>query len=401
MDCAKQEYTKNALLEEVPATASSVIQIDLQAIQHNYLLTQAHLKAGCQIAAVVKADSYGLGMTQVVKALYAQGCRVFCVAFIEEGIRLRQALPYQDATIIVFCGVLARTEDYFLEANLIPALVDRGQLTRWAEAAHLRNHALPAVLHVDTGMVRNGLSFQDVMRISQDQPLKNSFHLKMIMSHLASSDDPENPQNEEQRQAFERCLKMLPKAAASLANSNGIALGNDYHYDYVRPGLGLYGYAKPYPEVDHLKPSLAVYGRIVQVQEVHPGQTVGYNATYRCTTYKRLATLGIGYADGIMRELSNKGHVYIGGLAAPIIGRISMDFMMVDVTDIPETFSHVDAWASLYPTAQNVREMAYLAGTNPYELLTSQGQRGHRVYSQEILQDKILSSNSAPLLTRA
>ncbi len=377
---AKQEIITPSILEEVPLTATSVVVVDLQAIQHNYLHTKKHLKAGSQIAAVVKADSYGLGMNQVAQALYAQGCRVFCVAFLEEGMRLRQGLPYQDAKIFVFCGVLAGTENYFIEANLIPVLVDREQIKRWSDFARLKNKTLSAVLHVDTGMIRNGISFQDVMKISQDSSLLGSFNLEMIISHLASSDEIENPQNEEQRQAFERALKMLPKAPACLANSNGIALGEGYHYDYVRPGLGLYGYANPYPEVDQLKPSLSIYGRIVQLQDVQPGQTVGYNATYTCTTHKRLATLGIGYADGIIRELSNKGHAYIGGMAAPVIGRISMDFMMVDVTDIPVSLCHVNAWATLYSTAQNLREMAYLAGTAPYELLTSLGQRSHRVY---------------------
>ena len=381
MDYAKQESKQNFLLKDVPATATSAMVVNLPAIQHNYSLTQAYIKDGCQIAAVVKANCYGLGMSQVAQVLYAQGCRIFCVAFIEEGVKLRQVLPAEDVKIFVFCGVLSKTEDEFINARLIPVLVDRAQVTRWSSAAHLRNQALPAVFHVDTGMTRNGLSFQDIMRISQDPNLIDAFQLEMIISHLASSDEPENPQNEEQRQAFERCLKMLPKTAACLANSNGISLGEAYHYDYVRPGLGLYGYANPYPEVDQLKPCLSVYARIIQVQEVHPGQSVGYNATYKCTTSKRLATLGIGYADGIMRELSNKGHVYLGGFVAPIIGRISMDFMMVDVTDIPESLSHVDAWVSLYPTAQNLREMAYLAGTNPYELLTGQGQRGHRIYS--------------------
>jgi alanine racemase len=398
MERAKQQSLVNSFLKEVPLSSTSAMIVDLQAIQHNYRLTQQHLKDGCEIAAVVKADSYGLGMVQTAQALYAQGCRVFCVAFIEEGLRLRQALPYQDAKIIIFCGVLARTEGLFAEANLIPVIVDREQVKRWSDFARLKSQALPAVLHVDTGMTRNGLSFQEIMRISQNPSSMSSLKIEMIISHLASSDNLEVPQNEEQRQTFERCLKMLPKAAACLANSNGISLGEAYHYDYVRPGLGLYGYANPYPDAHQLQPSLAVYARIVQVQDVHPGQTVGYNATYHCTTPKRLATLGIGYADGIMRELSNKGHVYIGGFAAPIIGRISMDFTMVDVTDVPESLSHIDAWASLYPTAQNLREMAYLAGTNPYELLTSLGKRSHRIYLQAIDKNETTSIESLEAL---
>ena len=381
MEGVKQESERSSFLKSVPAATTSVMMVDLQAIQHNYVLTQAHLKPGCQIAAVVKADSYGLGMSQISQALYAQGCRIFCVAFIEEGVRLRQALPYHDAQIIVFCGVLERTEDYFFESHLIPVLVDLGQVSRWSKFGQLKNQVLPAILHVDTGMTRNGLSFQDVMSLSQDPSSMDSFQLEMIISHLASSDEPENPQNEEQRQAFERCLKMLPQTAVSLANSNGIALGEAYHYDYVRPGLGLYGYADPYPERHNLRASLALYASIVQIQEAHLGQSVGYNATYQCKTPKRLATLGIGYADGIMRELSNKGHVYIGEFSAPIVGRISMDFMMVDVTDIPDSLCQVGAWVSVYSSAQNLREMASLAGTNPYELLTSQGKRAYRIYS--------------------
>lgn len=389
MDFAKQVFIQPSVLKEVPATVTSAMMVDLSAIQHNYSLTQAHLKPGCEIAAVVKADSYGLGMGQVAQALYAQGCRVFCVAFIEEGIKLRQALPAEEVKIFVFCGVLAKTEDEFVNARLIPVLVDQEQIKRWSDFARLKTCTLPAVLHVDTGMTRNGLSFHDVMKVSQDSTMLKAFSLEMIISHLASSDEPENSQNEEQRQAFERCLKMLPKTAASLANSNGISLGEAYHYDYVRPGLGLCGYATPYPEAQNLRSCMTLYARIVQVQEIQPGQSIGYNATYKCTVPKRLATLGIGYADGIPRELSNKGHVYIGGIVAPILGRISMDFMVVDVTDVPEALCHVNAWATLYPTAQNLREMAYLAGTIPYELLTSQGHRAYRMYSYESMQKNI------------
>lgn len=365
----------------VPCKVTSVISINLKEIQHNYSLTQRSLKSNCQIAAVVKANSYGLGMEKIAQALYVQGCRVFCVAFIEEGLKLRQVLPSEEVKIFVFCGVLSGTEGEFINARLTPVLVDQEQVDRWSKAARLKSHPLPAVLHVDTGMTRNGLSFQDVIKISQEPDLLKAFSLQMIISHLASSDEPENPQNEEQRDVFEQCLKMLPKAAASLANSNGISLGEAYHYEYVRPGLGLYGYATPYPESDNLRGCMTLYARIVQVQDVQSGQTIGYNATYKCPSPKRLATLGIGYADGILRELSNKGHVYIGGRVAPILGRISMDFMVVDATGIPEEFCHVNAWVTMYPTAQNLREMASFAGTTPYELLTSLGHRSYRIYS--------------------
>lgn len=365
-------------IDAIPSYVTMALEIDLSAIVHNYHLTKSYVRSECDIAGVVKADAYGIGMIPVARALWGEGCRRFFVAFVDEGIALRKSLP--EALIYVLSGALPHTEDTFFEHNLIPVLVDRGQVERWRFQARQLCRILPAILHIDTGMTRNGLSFREVMNLAQHKDSFEGLNLDYVMSHLASSEERENPKNEEQRNVFERMRSLLPVTRASLSNSSGIVLGESYHFDLVRPGLGLLGYARPFPFEEQIRPAVKASGRVIQLNETSKGQTVGYNASYRCERTSKLATLGVGYRDGFFWNLSNRGVVWFGTYPAPVVGRVSMDFIVVDVTNIPETLVFTGAWATLFESYETANQLSRQAGTLHYELLTSLGSRYYRQY---------------------
>ena len=367
---------------DLPPSATCLLEVDLEAFAHNYRVTRSVLKPNCHIAGVLKSEGYGLGMAPLARILWREGCCHFFTAFLEEALQLRQILP--KAHIYVLSGVLPHTEDIFEGAQVTPVLVDRGQIERWSGYARKRGRSLDAILHVDTGMTRSGLSFRDVLFLSQYPEHFKGLSLVYVMSHLASSDEPENPQNHQQKELFQRVRSLLPKTKASLSNSSGIALGEDYHFDLVRPGIGLLGYASFFPKKEEIRPTVKASARVVQLHDfVSEGQLVGYNGTYRCTRPSRLATLGIGYRDGLYRCLSNVGQVWFGSYEAPIVGRISMDFMVVDVTHIPESLVETETWATLFETPEQVHKLAQQAGSIHYELFTSLGSRYYRCYSKK------------------
>jgi alanine racemase len=376
----KLSHSYSLAIEEelIPPHKTMALIVDLEAIIHNYRLTKTFIGERCDIAGVIKADAYGAGMKPIAQALWRQGCRSFFVAFLDEGIELRKSLP--QAFIYVLSGVLTNTEEIFIEHDLIPVLVDRGQIDRWRVKAQQLSRLLPAILHVDTGMVRNGLFLREIIAMAQNKQNFHGLNLHYVMSHLASSEDKDHPQNEEQRLNFERVRLMFPGIRGSLSNSAGLTLGRSYHFDLVRPGLGLLGYARPFPFSDKTQPALKALGRVVQINEVSKGQSIGYNATYRCTRPSKLATLGIGYRDGVLWNLSSCGIVWFNSYSAPIVGRISMDFVVVDVTEVPENFVYVGGWATVFNSYETLINLAQQAGTSHYELLTSLGSRYYRHY---------------------
>ena len=364
--------------DSIPPYVTLALEVDLSAVAHNYHLTKSFLSPSCQIAGVVKSDAYGVGMAEVATTLWDEGCRHFFVAFVSEGMSLRKVLPH--ALIYVLSGLLPQTEEVFFEHALIPVLTDRGQIEQWRAYAHKLSKKLSAILHVDTGITRNGLSFREVMTSAQHPERFEGLELHYIMSHLASSENKDSSQNEEQLLAFERARSLLPNVKASLSNSSGLMLGPAYHFVLVRPGLGLLGYARPFPFEDRVQPCLKALGRVVQITETKKGQPVGYGASYRCKRPSRLATLGVGYGDGFFWDLSNRGEVWFGGYSAPIVGRVSMDFMVVDVTEVPENQVFPGAWATLFDSCERVHALARQATTLHYELLTSLGIRYYRRY---------------------
>jgi len=359
--------------------SGAILEINLAALSSNYQILR-EIVAPSECGAVLKADAYGLGVAQVAPVLAASGCRTYFVANLPEGISLRHILG-KIPNIYILNGPLPKTEDDFLAHNLIPVLNSLGQLKQWTLLAKNRSQTLPASLQIDTGMSRLGLTPREANLVTNAPSYLDGLDLRFVLSHLACADDPENPLNREQRKAFDYYLKHLYPIRGSLANSAGIHLGTEYHYDLVRPGIALYGgnpipnQLNPYAEVVSLR------ARIIQVREIDTPQTVGYGGSYRVAGPRRIATLPIGYADGYLRSLSENGKASISGTSVPIAGRVSMDLITLDVTDVPEANAQPGAWADLIGgKGPDLDDMAARAGTIGYEILTSLGKRFYRRY---------------------
>jgi alanine racemase len=355
------------------ARAGAVLEIDLAAIAENWSRLGARLKPGATAAAVVKADAYGLGMAAVAPHLAAAGCALFFVATLDEGLALRRLLPA--AEIAVFNGLMYGTAGEFRRARLIPVLNDLGQIAAW------RAHATaPAMIHIDTGMTRLGLPPGELARIAAAPELLAGLVLRAVLSHLACADEAAHPLNAAQLAAFGAARQLLPTAPASLAASSGIFLGADYHFDIARPGAALYG-VNPTPGAPNpMAQVLRLQGRILQVRDVDRGVTVGYGAAHRMARAGRIAAVAVGYADGWLRSSSHRGSAGIAGLRVPVIGRISMDILTLDVTEIDPALARPGAFVDLMDEHYGVAAVAAAAGTIGYEVLTALGQRYHRVY---------------------
>ena len=360
------------------ASASAILTIDLAAVRANYRLLRDRL-TGASCAAVVKADAYGLGALKIAPALHDEGCRHFFVAHLDEGLALKTVLP-PGIDIFILNGLPFGAENTCLEAGLIPVLNSLEQLEAWGAAARRTGRSLPAVLQVDSGMARLGLSPSEVDRIATEPDRLSGLVIRLVMSHLACADDPTSAANGAQLAAFRALRDRLPAAPAALANSSGIFLGPDYHFDLARPGAALYGLRPTDGVSNPMRPVVRLDARVIQVRTISKGTPVGYSHTWHAGSPSRIATLSVGYADGWLRHLSNGGTVYFGELPMPIVGRVSMDSITVDATALaPETL-HPGALVELIGPHQTVDDVAAQAGTIGYEILTSLGDRYHRIY---------------------
>ncbi len=359
--------------------ALAILTIDLAAIVANYGLLAAKA-APAECAGVVKADAYGLGVAQVAPALRQAGCRTFFVAMLAEGLALRALLP--DVVIYVLDGLHGADAADFIAAGLRPVLVSRGEVDSWLATAGDKADAR-AGLHLDTGMARLGMPTDELDALIAEGSKLKRLRPSLVMSHFACADTPEHPLNREQPRRFRAALERLalpPDLTRSIAASSGIFLGPDQALDLVRPGAALYGIAPVANQTNPLRQVVRLQAKILQVRRVDAGSTVGYGATHRFARQARLATIGVGYADGFMRALSNRGGVYVGDRRAPIVGRVSMDLLTIDISDIPEDQAQPAAWVDLIGPHNPVDSVAAEAGTIGYEILTSLGRRYHRRY---------------------
>ncbi len=353
--------------------------IDLAAIAANYRRVLDEL-AGVPAAGVVKADGYGLGASPVGQTLWDEGCRRFFVARVDEGIELRATLP--DAEINVFDGLLPGTESELIENNLVPVLNSLDQIGRWRTAATESGRPLPASIHLDSGMCRLGLPPAEAAVLAAEQTRLDRFEIRLVISHLASADDANSSQSEEQLDFFRRFRTALPLGTASLANSAGVFRGDRFHLGLARPGIALYG-GSPFGDLSRPNPmvsAVTVEAPVVQVRSVEPGQTVGYGASYHVDRPGRLATVPVGYADGFLRSASGTGQVAVGGKLVPIVGRVSMDLITIDVTGIEERLIVPGSPVELIGPNCPIDHVAERAGTISYEVLTSLGRRYERRY---------------------
>jgi alanine racemase len=361
--------------------AGAILTIDLGAIAANWRgLRDAGRAQGRPVdcAAVLKADAYGTGAAIVGPRLAAEGCRHFFVAHLDEGIALRRMLP--EVPIYVLNGLLAGTEGDYVEHGLTPALNHLGQLNGWRAAAQRFNRPLDAVIHIDTGMNRLGFDAEEAQVLINERGRLRGLRLALLMSHLVASEEQTNPVNGEQLSRFRSFIRSMPGAPTSLANSSGIFLGPDYHFDLLRPGAALYG-INPLPgQANPMLPVVALKARILQVRKIDAFQTVGYGGAWRAARPSRVATIALGYADGYFRVLINRTHVHLAGRRVPVVGRISMDLTTIDVTDVPEADCQLGATVEVLGTHVTPDDLAEHARTNAYEVMTALGRRYARVY---------------------
>lgn len=321
---------------------------------------------------MIKADAYGLGLEQVGRTLHAAGCRRFFAARLDEGIALRTALG-DSADIYVLDGLAGPDAADACEASrLIPVLNTMEDIALWTACARSAGAVRRAILAVDTGMARLGLTPAEARSMEEDS--LRGLDIDFVMSHLACADEPDHPMNERQRRLFDELRGTLPAAPASLANSAGIFLGPAFHYHLTRPGAAVFGIGNKTRQVVQLK------ARILQVRVVESDTTVGYDATCRVSKGARLATVAAGYADGYFRSLSNRGHGYLDGVKVPVAGVVSMDLATFDVSKVPEAATRPGAHIDLICDRYTVDDLAEEAGTIGYEILTALGRRYERRY---------------------
>ena len=352
------------------------LRIDLVQLRANYEALAA-LAPKAKVAASVKADAYGLGLETVGRSLYGAGCRIFFVATAGEGKMLRDAIGPNGA-IYVLNGPAPRDRGVLLGARLKPVINSMEQARYWAEVAAETNEPPYTAIMIDTGMNRLGLSAEDVGELARDKRLWRHLNPDWVMSHLACASIPDHPLNREQLKRFKALAAKLPPTPMSLSATAGIYLGADYHFGLVRPGIGLYGgTATRTPDDEVTKPVVRLLAPILQVKEVKAGESIGYDATFTAPRDMRIATVGAGYGDGIPVGLSNRGTAIIHDQAVPIVGRVSMDLTILDVSEV---HLPVRVGGVVEFLGENLAAQADAAGTIDYELLVRLGQRLRRDY---------------------
>ena len=363
------------------AEAGGVLTVDLAAIAANWKRLYG-LTVPVECAAVVKADAYGCGLERVVPALIKIGCRTFFVADVAEGRRARALAPH--AVIYILNGVMPNTAPAFADANLRPVINSTTELAEWDTFVASSRWRGGAAVHIDTGMNRLGLTPDEAVAIAP-RVQREDHGFTLLLSHLACADTPDHPMNDKQIRLFREIRIMFRGVPSSLANSAGIFLGGTVHCDLVRPGIALFG-GNPIPGQNNpMRPVVELKGRIAQVRQIEKGETVGYGASWTAPRPSRLAVVTAGYGDGYFRSAAAaKGkppaEAIIAGKRCPLIGRISMDLLAVDVTDLPVGHARRGEFATLIGGGIGVDDLAAACGTIGYEVLTSLGRRYHRNY---------------------
>ncbi len=363
------------------ASATGILTVDLDALVANWRrLEKTAVPAEC--AGVVKADAYGCGIEPVARALASAGCKTFFVATLEEARAARAAVPA--AAIYVLNGFFQNTSEAYAEIDCKPVIGDLNELAEWDVFCRRSGWNGGAAIHIDTGIHRLGLTVTEALGLI---PRINAgdHGITLVMSHLASAEQLNNPVNARQLTTFREIASLFSGVPTSLANSSGIYLGAQFVFDLVRPGAALYG-VNPTPEADNpMQPVVELKARIVQIRNIERGDTVGYGGTWTARRPTRLAIVSAGYADGYFRAASaNDGtrgaEVIVAGRRCPIAGRVSMDLIAVDITDLPPIGARRGHMVTLLGEGITVDELAHHFGTIGYEVLTSLGPRYARIY---------------------
>lgn len=357
------------------------LTVDLGALRRNWQALDK-VSRGALTGAVLKADAYGTGLVPAARAFYEAGARFFFVATPDEGVAARAGLP-EDTHIFVLNGLPPGAAPLFVGERLMPCLASVPMLEEWLRACIQSNQSLPAALHFDTGINRLGFRLNEASIVKRMID-SVGFAPQMIMSHLACADIPGHEKNRTQLALFTSVLAQFPGIPASLANSAGLMTNRDNHFQMVRPGIALYGGRAVAGRRNPMAPVVTLEAPILMVKEVKTGETVGYGALQTMHRDSRLAIVGIGYADGFLRALSSSNNhrgtqVAIRGQLCPVVGRVSMDMIGVDVTDLQQLPAPGEMAEVLGKTV-SVDDHADIAGTIGYEILTSLKGRYSRFY---------------------
>lgn len=363
------------------AEAGGVLTVDLGALVDNWR-TLAHRALPAECAAVIKADAYGCGIEPVAKALNRAGCKTFFVADLDEAQRARTAAP--EAAIYVLNGMMPDTGPAFADINARPVIGNLLELAEWDAFAAAHKWHGGAALHVDTGMNRLGITPNEAAALAPRIRAENH-GIALLMSHLACAQTPEHPLNQRQIDLFREIRMLYRGIPSSLANSSGVYLGGGAHCDLVRPGVALYGVNPTPGRPNPMKPVIGLKARILQVRQVPRGETVGYDATWTARHASRIAVVAVGYGDGYPRAAGSTdstpgADAIVAGKRCPLAGRISMDLIAIDVSDLTEGTVRRGEMATLIGDDITVDTVANIAGTIGYEILTRLGRRYHRVY---------------------
>ena len=354
--------------------SDSRLTIDLDALSANYHALR-DAASGAEVAPAVKADAYGVGAAIVAHRLWDEGARSFYTARLSEGLALRQSLGDRDATIHVLDGVTPGSAAALEDARLTPTLNSLPQIEAWN--SHARGGRLAATLHIDTGMNRLGLRLEEARVLLGAMDRLKHVEITQVMSHLACANTPDHPLNVKQLERFHEATTLFQHARRSLANSAGIFLGGAYCFDQVRPGISLYGGGPRDVPDARLKAVVTLEAPILQTRNVPRGESIGYGATYIATDNTRIAIVAAGYADGVPRAAHPRGAVWFDGQRRPMLGRVSMDLIAVDITDCDA--ARPGAMVQIIGPDLPVDDAAAAAGTTAYELLTRIAPRARRI----------------------
>ncbi|PKP94845.1 MAG: alanine racemase [Alphaproteobacteria bacterium HGW-Alphaproteobacteria-16] len=356
---------------------SSQLRVDLGSVRANYRALAAQVSPA-QCGAVVKADGYGLGARKVAPALHREGCRIFFVAQLCEAFDVLDTVGV-GSTIFILNGLDPQSEEICATWGFVPVLNAHCQVDRWRALSRAQGKLLPAALQMDSGMSRLGLDFETIDALAHDPDFRREVSVRLLMTHLACADDPSHEANGAQLGRFLAARSLFAEAPASIANSGGMFLSSDFHCDVVRPGIALFG-GQTGAGAEQLRPVVALDARILQIREIADGAGVGYGLDYVARGPRRLATIGMGYGDGWPRNLGGIGAAWSGGCRLPIVGRISMDSMVIDISDLPENALNEGDFVEFLGPSQSLKDVARDAGTIGYEILTRLGRRHRRVY---------------------
>ncbi|MBB5705601.1 alanine racemase [Sphingopyxis panaciterrulae] len=369
------------------AACSSRLGIDLDALRANYRAI-AERVAPARCGAVVKANAYGLGVARVGAALYREGCRDFFVAQLCEVGPLARVVG-SDAAIVILNGLDPESEAVCAAVGAIPVLNSLLQVARWRAHARALGRPLPAALQVDSGMSRLGLPPGDAVALAADPVLPRELDLRLLMTHLACADEPGRAANGDQLAAFRAVAAHFPDVPASIANSGGVFLPADFHADLARPGVALFG-VDPGPNAQGLCPVVRLDARVLQIRTIEAGTGVGYGLDHIAPAPQRLATIALGYADGWPRCLGGGGAAWHRGARLPIVGRVSMDSLTVDIGALAENDLAEGDFVELLGPSQSLAGVARDAGTIAYEILTRLGARHARIHVENGIADAVL-----------